>query len=279
MSDIFYVNSSPNWTINTANSTMPALNVFNVNDRNFSGQYTITGAVGASLKLVIDRGAVPASGSNGGQIPITHIGIQMHSGSYTNWATGNPDWHIYQSAMPHTGWQFCGTGVIGPSRLDASTGLYMQTLSTRSITHRYVRISAVQMQVNPTITEIMLLSKQDVGKNYTITNSNQYTRWYTKSALLDGHTSLKSSNFRHPINVFSRSYPLRNFYVGVGQNIVNYSRGSLEPFVYQDGLTSKKYLCRFTKDEADVQYVETTDFVIQKMDFEEIYHINPGYTV
>ena len=277
MSDVYYVNASPDWTINTANSTMPATDVFNVNDRNFSSRYTVTGAVGASLKLVIDRGIIPASGSNGGQIPVTHLGIVMYSGSYTNWVTGNPDWHVYQSATPRTGWQFCGSGVLGVTRLNAATGLYMQTLN-RSITHRYVRISAVQMQVDPIITEIMLLSKQDVGKNYTITDSNQYTRWYTKAAVLDGHTSLKHSNFTHPINVFSRSYPLRNFYVTTGQNIVNYSRGQLHPFIYQDGLTSKKYVCQFTKDEPDVRYVETTDFVIQKMDFEEVYHIKPGYT-
>lgn len=269
MADIYRTQASPNWEIESADVVT---NQHNIHDRNFDSKYVLTGASSATKRLWIDRLSAPISGSYDN---VNTVVISMYSGSYVNWA--NAYFVIHQNVVPSMTGRISSFSGSLDTLLDKHNGLFVCDLQT-NYTLRYIQIEAVNMPVDPQITQVMLLRKHTTSRNHSIKNSHQFPRWYTNVTKLDGSRTLRKSNMRTPIQVFRRFYPLYGA-VDITQayNIVNECVGQVEPFIYTDGLSNDTYICIMSKDEPNINDIEQDHYEMQ-IEFEELYRIQSGYT-
>lgn len=270
MSDTYYTQASPNWTISVADVTTDQ---YNINDRNYDTRYEVTGADGGTMRVYIDRLTTPFSGS---YTDIDSIAITMHSGSYTNWDAAS--FVVLQNAAPSMEGRVGAVSGSCGTYLDANEGVFLMDIAPAYDTLRYVQLEVVGMPADPDITQVMLLRKRTLAHTSSLDKSYQGSRWYTKTSGLAGPHTLRHSNFRKPIQAFRKHYPLYGTAdIAKGRYIHEDCRGALEPFIYAEGLTSLTYICTMVKDEPKSKVLEHDHKEIA-YEFDEIYRIQSGYT-
>ncbi|KKK87449.1 hypothetical protein LCGC14_2753130 [marine sediment metagenome] len=271
MADIFYVQASHDWEVESADVTVDQTNI---NDRDFNTTYTVTGASSSDKVIWLDRGEVPMSGS---YAPVESIAVMMHSGSKVNWGA-SAAFNFYQNFEVGTASKVGGTGGTLTSNLDENAGIFFIDIPT-TYNLRYIQIVTVSMPVDPIITQVMLLRKRTISRTSAIHKSHQWPTWNTTTAALSGLHTLRYSNFRRPIQAFRQHYPLYSAAnIANAQGIGKGVRGRLQPFIYQPKTTiADMYICHMSKDKERFIPIEHEHKEIV-FKFEEIYRIQSGYT-
>lgn len=96
------------------------------------------------------------------------------------------------------------------------------------------------------LSQIYLMRKHTLTKNYQRPGSFKEDEYDNSSAGLHGKRELVSRNYTNPITVFKRPYHLiGSSQITVGENIYDRSRGRAYPFIYQPGTNVyDAYVCR-----------------------------------
>ena len=268
MADIYYTPAQVDWTI--ADISVNATTQFNLYDKDFDSQWTATGAVADTEGIWIDRGATVASGS---YASVDAVAITFYSGSHTA-LTGTVSLHQNTRVDTET-----TVGAVSGSLsafFDADKQIFIRDIDD-GFNLRYIQILFEGLSVDPTLTQVMLLSKRSV-RNASIRGSHEFPRWYSKDTKLDGSLKRVSSTFIKPVQVFRKHYPLfGDAEITTGINIHNDCRGMQQAFIYQpETALSSAFICRMTNDTARIVEIEQ-DNEEQVFEFEEIYKIKSGF--
>lgn len=268
MADIYYTPAQVDWTI--TDISVNSSTQFNLYDKDFDSQWTATGADAATEGIWIDRGATVASGS---YASVDAIAITFYSGSHAA-LTGTISLHENTRVDTET-----TVGAVSGSLatyFDADKQIFIRDIDS-GFNLRYIQILFEGLSVDPTLTQVMLLSKHSV-RNASIRNSHQFPRWFTKDSRLDGSLKRAASTFIKPVQVFRKHYPLfGDTEINTGVNIHNDCRGMQQPFIYQpETALSSAFICRMTRDTARINEIEH-DNEEQVFEFEEIYKIKSGF--